>query len=78
MDSFCMTREEARAKCIEVIEAAMEHTGHLPSRSVAGRAFDSLHGLAWIIPVEATNGSRPLRYGNVQNNDLTNAPEKKP
>jgi hypothetical protein len=41
-------------------------------------ALDALDGLVWVIPLGATIGARPLRYGNVENNDLTKPPKVKP
>jgi hypothetical protein len=51
-----MTRDEARAKCIEaMVEGGNKlRRGHGPSWETMAAAFDALHGIARVDPVEAT------------------------
>jgi hypothetical protein len=60
-----VTRNEARTKCFDAMEAAYDRTRS--SRAGAHRhslaaAFDSLHGIAVICPVEATEEMRTAAY----------------
>jgi hypothetical protein len=89
-----MTRDEHRAECIEAMRQAMiDDYGEdcLPFTLFAVAAFDSLHGIARVNPVEATGGmvtaglavaGTPM-FGAVWRamsaaGDLTNPPEGKP
>ena len=88
------SRDEARAKCIEVIGTALiatEDSGDVLVEAAA--AFDALHGLARVVPVEATEKMvAAVAYGTKEYlrhveamfetmstaGDLTNPPETKP
>jgi hypothetical protein len=88
-----MTRDEHRAKCIEAMAAEISSVCAWPdNRSVeaAIRAFDSLHGIARVDPIEATEemmtagrvrtgiGDRHIIWTAMSAaGDLTNPPEGK-
>jgi hypothetical protein len=68
-----MTRDEARAMCIEAIEACY-HTMELGYFVAfdAARILDSLHGIAVVMAID----DEMIKAGEL--GDLTNAPETKP
>lgn len=88
-----MTRDEQRTKCFDAMEAAYETSrSSAPGahrRSLAA-AFDSLHGLAHVVPPEVTKEMNiaVIGYGRqgcgtvfrimAAAGDLTNPPEEKP
>jgi hypothetical protein len=49
-----MTSDEHRTKCADAIEIALGHMGIFISEVQATAALDSLHGIARVVPVEAT------------------------
>jgi hypothetical protein len=88
-----MTRDEHRAKCIEAMRSAVFHYRHsrrqfdwlLSEEAIV--AFDSLHGIAAVCPLEVTEemieayhsagyGPRKEWAAMSAAGDLTNAPEK--
>jgi hypothetical protein len=87
-----MTRDEHRAKCIETMEIAGNRRiseGEADLRAILTSAFESLHGIARVVPIEATkemlHAALPM---SVRTNpelwramsaagDLTNAPENR-
>jgi hypothetical protein len=89
MDAQTMTRDEHREKCIEVMASAYRRFDkRLPAMQ---RAFDSLHGIARVVPIEATEEMRILGHDGYgvdgmkgawnemsAAGDLTNPPEGKP
>lgn len=48
-----MTRADDRAKCIKAIDSVLIANGHF-SPTTATSAFDALHGIARVVPFEAT------------------------
>jgi hypothetical protein len=86
-----MTRDEHRAKCIEVMQKAATAN---PLVIDWWGAFDSLHGIAFVCPIEATvemiNAAEPVyddTFPQCADNiykamaaagDLTKPPEPKP
>jgi hypothetical protein len=52
-----MTRDDHRAKCIEAMMFALinAHDHNSDWFRMAATAFDSLHGIARVVPVEANN-----------------------
>jgi hypothetical protein len=97
-----MTRDDARAKCIEAMALAELHHEYglvtfspvqiLEAEARATAAFDSLHGIARVNPIEATEemmmacseatGLMPMWANSWRAmsavGDLTNQPEMKP
>lgn len=81
-----MTRDEHREKCIEALDAALEKW--LSGKLTAEFILDSLHGIARVVPTEATNemidaGEGWMTWPELCRamsaaGDLTNPPEGKP
>jgi hypothetical protein len=63
-----MTRDEARAKCIEMIGAALDRRGIFVSFEQAVAAFDALHGIAAVnlrdVTEEMADAARREAHGH--------------
>ena len=85
-----VTRDEARAKCLEAMETAWIKSGanNLKVADAMAAAFDALNGIARVDPIEATEEmiDAGLYYAQLVEiwramsaaGDLTNGPENKP
>jgi hypothetical protein len=85
-----MTRDEHREACLGAIKAALEWHGVADSSRVAPDVLDSIHGIARVVPAEATpkmiEEYELSDYENIGEvwsalsalGDLTNPPDGKP